>query len=194
MVNRLKMLYSEGDVFAYGLEGHVFPLTETTDRQLARFVQSLAEISADTSNPHLFEAQTHAICAFIFNSGYKIFQPAKDANHVPGTQERVTEAFLALARENFRTERFLDFYASKLGITPKHLSRTIRTKKGVSAVDWITRYVVLEAKVLLRATSMSINEISAVLNFPSQSFFGKYFKRYAGVSPTEYRNRSCINQ
>jgi len=47
----------------------------------------------------------------------------------------------------------------------------------------------LEAKALLKSTNMTIQQISDELHFPSQSFFGKYFKRLAGVSPREYRKK-----
>ena len=36
---------------------------------------------------------------------------------------------------------------------------------------------------------LTIKEIATKLNFPTQSFFGKYFKQYVGVSPKEYRNK-----
>jgi AraC-like DNA-binding protein len=45
----------------------------------------------------------------------------------------------------------------------------------------------LEAKALLKSTDKTIQQISDELNFPSQSFFGKYFKRRAGISPKNYR-------
>lgn len=54
--------------------------------------------------------------------------------------------------------------------------------------DWIDDYVILEAKALLKSGKLTIQQISDELNFPSQSFFGKYFKRIAGVSPKEYKN------
>lgn len=36
-------------------------------------------------------------------------------------------------------------------------------------------------------SSISIQEIAYALNFPNQSFFGKYFKRHTGLSPKAYR-------
>ena len=54
---------------------------------------------------------------------------------------------------------------------------------GFTAVEWIERYVVLEAKVMLKASNLNIQQISDELNFPSQSFFGKYFKKNVGMSP-----------
>ncbi|KAB5217038.1 helix-turn-helix domain-containing protein, partial [Bacteroides ovatus] len=47
--------------------------------------------------------------------------------------------------------------------------------------------VILEAKALLNSSSMNIQEIADRLNFANQSFFGKYFKHYTGMSPKEYR-------
>jgi AraC family transcriptional activator of pobA len=49
--------------------------------------------------------------------------------------------------------------------------------------------VITEAKQLLENSDLTIKEIATKLNFPTQSFFGKYFKQYVGVSPKEYRNK-----
>ena len=61
------------------------------------------------------------------------------------------------------------------------------TSSGRSVREWIEEYVVTEAKAQLRSTTKSIKEISDDLNFPSQTFFGKYFKRITGTSPKKYR-------
>lgn len=53
--------------------------------------------------------------------------------------------------------------------------------------EWIDELVILEAKALLNSLSMNIQEIADRLNFANQSFFGKYFKHYTGMSPKEYR-------
>jgi AraC-like DNA-binding protein len=57
----------------------------------------------------------------------------------------------------------------------------------MSAKKWIDDYVIWETKALLKSTNMTVQQISDELNFPSQSFFGKYFKRLVGLSPLEYR-------
>ncbi|WP_298650554.1 helix-turn-helix domain-containing protein [uncultured Proteiniphilum sp.] len=90
-------------------------------------------------------------------------------------------------RAHFKQHRGLDFYASKLCLTPKYMSTIIKQTSGKTAGDWIDDYILLEAKALLKSTNMTIQQISDELNFPSQSFFGKYFKRLTGVSPKEYR-------
>ncbi len=58
---------------------------------------------------------------------------------------------------------------------------------GRTAGDWIENYVIMEAKVLLKTTDMTIQEIAVYLNFANQSFFGKYFKHHTGSSPSNYR-------
>ncbi|MDR2385732.1 MAG: helix-turn-helix domain-containing protein [Tannerella sp.] len=99
------------------------------------------------------------------------------------------DRFMRLVQENFREHRDIGFYADKLGLTPKYLSKIIRDNSGASAGEWIDNYIVLEAKAMLKSTNMTIQQISDELNFPSQSFFGKYFKRVVGVSPKSYRGK-----
>ena len=101
----------------------------------------------------------------------------------------LTKEFLTLVKANFREERQLKFYADKMCITPRYLSRVVKECTQFSAADWIERCVVLEARALLKSTNMTVQQISDELNFPSQTFFGKYFKRRVGLSPKEYRRR-----
>lgn len=97
--------------------------------------------------------------------------------------------FLKQVQLFHKKERRIDFYADKLQLSSKYLSQVIKNYSGKSAADWIDEYVVLEAKALLKSTNMTIQQISDELNFPSQSFFGKFFKRISGVSPKTYRDR-----
>ena len=79
------------------------------------------------------------------------------------------------------------------GLTPKYISGQIKAYSGKCALDWINDYVVLEAKMMLRYTVMTIQEISNSLNFPTQSAFGKYFKQQVGTGPKQYRIESTYN-
>lgn len=150
------------------------------------FLKSTREILSDTNNPYALQALLYQMLLFIHKEAYKCYMPYKD--EVMSRQGRMSDQFLALVQENFRKERFLDFYAAKLEITPKHLSRTIKKQTGFTAVEWIERFVILEAKVLLKSSNLNIQQIADELNFPSQSFFGKYFKKLTGMSPKEFRN------
>lgn len=106
-------------------------------------------------------------------------------------KEEIMARFILSVSENFRICREVGFYAEKLCITPKHLSAICKEISGRTAGEWIENYVTMEAKVLLKTTDLSVQEISSSLNFANQSIFGKYFKRQTGFSPTEFRRRFC---
>lgn len=96
--------------------------------------------------------------------------------------------FNALVKAHHKRERIVKFYADALNITPNYLSAAIKEYSGKTAAQWINEYVILEAKMMLKESTLSIQEISKKLNFPSQSAFGKYFKQQLGKGPREYRN------
>lgn len=98
--------------------------------------------------------------------------------------------FLQEVEANCANERSVAFYAGKLCVSPKHLSATVKEASGRTAGEWIDSYVILEAKLLLQNTGLTIQEVSTKLNFPNQSFFGKYFKHITGMSPRAFRAQS----
>lgn len=101
--------------------------------------------------------------------------------------------FTNLLGIHFREERRVEYYADKLHITPKYLGTLVMQHTGRSASHWISLYVMSEARALLLNTAMSIQEIAYSLNFPNQSFFGKYFKSHQGVTPGEFRQQKLKN-
>ncbi len=102
-------------------------------------------------------------------------------------QEEIFTQFVTLLREHYMEERSLSYYADIMCITPKYLGTTIKTVSGENANQWISSFVVKEAKILLQTTHLNIQQISDRLHFPSQSFFGKYFKQHTGMSPQHFR-------
>lgn len=95
--------------------------------------------------------------------------------------------FVALVHEYCCSQRDVVFYAGKLCISTKYLTSICRSLTGHSAKKVIDDFTALEIKVLLQSTDLSIQEIADRLNFPDQSYLGRYFKRHEGVSPMEYR-------
>jgi len=104
-----------------------------------------------------------------------------------GPYSHLTSDFLAMAEREYRQSRQLGYYAARLGRSTKYLSRRIKEETGHNATDWIDRCVIMDAQAQLASTRKTILEISDSLGFPSQSFFGKYFKRVTGMSPKEFR-------
>lgn len=150
------------------------------------FYEHIRDIFSDPRGANAYQAMVLAIASFFYECGTKCYPPVLNSSQK--TQGRLTEKFLSLVQQHFKKERFLEFYADKMEMSAKHLSRSVKAATGFTAVEWIDRFVILEAKVLLKSTTMSVQQISDELNFASQSFFGRYFKKHTGHSPKEFRN------
>lgn len=131
---------------------------------------------------HMYAGMVYRLCEYIARSNSVATQmPAKDRS------SDYFKRLVSLLHEHYRTERSVEFYADKMNLTPKHLSRVVRNYSGKSVHQWIDEFVVLEIKNLLKYSDMSIQQISYELNFPNPSFMGQYFKRITGKTPGEYR-------
>ncbi len=102
-------------------------------------------------------------------------------------QRQMLEQFMKLAINDHAREHLVGYYADKMCVTPKYLSKIVKETSGRSVPDWLSELLILDAKNMLRHTDMTIKEISARLNFPSQSFFFRFFKNHTGQTPTQYR-------
>ena len=137
-------------------------------------------------HPYKEEIIRHLFSAYYYGLGYYVHDARQQKSVMTGQQE-VCERFIALVSEHFKRHRDIGFYADKLCMTNKYLSALLKQETGMTALEWIEKYVVLYAKGCLSSTTMTIQEISDGLEFPSQSVFGKYFKRVEGLSPMAYR-------
>ena len=139
----------------------------------------------------LINSMGQTICYEILNM-YFTNQPLQPLQQ--GKKDVVFQNFMLSLFRFYRKERDVSFYARMQHITPRYFSAIIKEKTGDSALQWIVRMVITEAKQLLEESDLSIKEIADQLNFPTQSFFGKYFKQYVGVSPKEYRNNAATTR
>lgn len=165
------------------------PCVSLTEREIGAMVSyfnMLKEALVVKENPYRMEIAKHLTKAFFYGAGYHIHRLAENKED-QSKQEVLVEKFLSLVQTHYKEQRGLEFYADKLCLTPKHVSKVIKETSGTSANDWIDSHVILEAKALLKSTNMTVQQISDELNFPSQSFFGKYFKRHTGLAPKDYR-------
>lgn len=96
--------------------------------------------------------------------------------------------FMKLLSENYMKEREVGWYADRMNLTPRYLTTTIRKVSGHTVSDWIYRLIIKDAKYLLKHSDLTVQQVAYELNFPNQSFFGKFFKKHTGMSPGSYRN------
>ena len=139
----------------------------------------------EKKRPYQAETLRHLTCAYAYGLGSYLYSVAESRRL--SNDERLMQRFLAEVRTHYKQERRVIYYAERLHITTGYLSTLVHRVSGKSPSDWINDFVVMEAKVLLKSSTLTVQQIAHELNFPSQSFFGKYFKRLVGLSPKEYR-------
>ena len=183
------LVYVNGSVsFRFGKQIGAVEHYEVNDNDPSPniFFMAVQNCLRDKTNPYRLQVVQHLMMA-MFYASEKVREIDNDNQPSRTNADVLSKKFLELVKQNFRKERQLQFYADALCITPRYLSRVVKECTGSSAAEWIERCVVLEARALLKSTNMTIQQISDELNFPSQTFFGKYFKRRVGMSPKEYR-------
>lgn len=102
----------------------------------------------------------------------------------------LTEQY-ADAIEKFMVEkRNVADYANYLAVTSNHLHKCVKVATGKSAHDLLANIRLLEAKVLLKQSDLTIGEIAFKIGKPNQSDFSRFFKSRTGLTPNVYRNTS----
>lgn len=171
-------------------ERNVFSISEKTCQDLRLMMNMTADfIGLDKCRAIQRELVAASFKAFIYRACYELNAQSGEVadKALPVLENSHFDRFMRLLEENYMRQHSIKFYSDKMGLSPKYLSLMIKRVSGKLATEWIDEYVVLEAKNLIKYSSMNIQEISYALNFPNQSFFGKYFKRHTGLSPKAYR-------
>lgn len=126
------------------------------------------------------------LLAMLYDVGNIIYRVKE--NDKPRTRaEAIFADFIKLVETNYRQERRVRWYAQQLCITAKYLSEMVKGASKRTPNEWIDNYTLMELRVLLKNSTKSIKEIAEEMNFPNQSFMGKYFKLHVGISPSQYR-------
>ena len=158
--------------------------TATTFRSLIELVHNIMLSGDDSSG---MEEIFSLISRLFFILISRVVNPASDAQETGQRHGEVMMQFLQLLRQHYRDHRDVGFYADKMNISAKYMTTLVKKASGKSAIQWIEDYVILDAKAQLSSTVNTIQQIAFDLNFPSQSLFGRYFKRAVGMSPSDYR-------
>jgi len=149
----------------------------------------IAKLKSSVQNPYNLQIVQNALLALAYEC-IGILTKSENIKQPSSKKEVLFNSFINLVSKNHKQEHSVTFYATNLFITPKYLTRVIDEISHKPAKRWIDEYIALEAKMMLRSTSKSIQEISDELNFPDMSFFGKFFKRMTGISPKAYRENN----
>ena len=120
----------------------------------------------------------------------EIYRPhAKKINDTNTRSIKIANQFKRLVEKNFIAIREVAQYAAQLHITPGHLSEVVKTNTGKPPRKIINDVLLLEAKVLLGSTDLTVTEIAHRLNFSDQAHFSHFIKQHTGYSPMQLRKK-----
>lgn len=182
----IKSVHDVSSLFVFARMQPVMKLEANEITTFVEYFQVIKQKISDNHNHFRKDLIRTLMLAMFYDVGNVIYR-VKNFDESLLRSEKVFTRFLKMVEENCKHERRVSWYAQQLNITPKYLSTAVKRISGRTAVEWIENYVTMELRVLLKNSTKSIKEITEELNFPNQSFLGKYFKEHVGMTPSAYR-------
>lgn len=174
---------------------HVSPITSLRDESIASISQviTLMETILNQTEPELTHKH-EALCGLL-NIFFEFLNTFKFEDNQPANNASrgliIYNKFMDLLAEHYAREHKVNFYAERLCLTPKYMSKLINDATGCGANTWIDQYILAKAKLLLISRKdLSVQTISQILGFPEQASFTRFFRNLAGISPRDFRNEN----
>lgn len=113
------------------------------------------------------------------------------ASTVVKSNEEHTNDLIRQAKEyidnHFQKDMSLDDVSRELNISPYYFSKLFKEETGGNFVEYVTTRRMDRAKQLLKNSDKSIKEICLEVGYSDPNYFSRTFKKYQGISPTEYK-------
>lgn len=183
----------EPTFFGFIRENPCYTLPVENTHAIKGLMNATAAIYADRDNRFRRQiAKNHLQCFLweIYDKCHRYFSRQEIEGR--SRQDELFKRFVELVHEYCVSEREVTFYADKLCISTKYLTGICRSVTEKSAKQIIDEFSILEIKVLLQSSGATIQEIADRLNFPDQSYLGRFFKRHEGISPREYQSKFSV--
>ena len=163
-----------------------FHLTDEQTENVVRLLMLLKSISESMTQSRevILKGLLHILATVL--QDYRRENGKEDTPLSP--RQELFIRFHQAVEEHFSENREVRFYADLFCLTPKHFATIIKQQTGITASQWISSYVMIQAKTLLRhQQQLTMQQIALRLGFPDQAAFSRYFRANEGVSPTEFR-------
>ncbi|MGN0186227.1 MAG: helix-turn-helix domain-containing protein [Paludibacteraceae bacterium] len=118
---------------------------------------------------------------------YKRSDGETDETNTKFSAEKLSDKFFKYVAQYYKTNRTVKFYADKMNLTPKYLSKAILSITGKTVMAWLDDAVILELKIQLKTTDLPIWQIAENLHFSSSSAMVQFFKKNTSTTPLKYR-------
>lgn len=167
-----------------------FLLNETVFNEILNYFSKIQQVDLEEGfSQAVLRSYLQLILAICSKEKNKIL-PDKD---LINNDFKELESFQNLVEEHFKHKKNLSFYADMLHVTPNTLSKKIKSRFHKTPSQIIQERVILEAKKQIHLTRKSFKEIALALNFNDEFYLSKYFKKYTGISPTQFRKEVGIS-
>ena len=165
-------------------------LSPESKKAVNSFMLLAKGIYIDTDNLYRQQIIRSALNAYMLYTydRYQRFYYTDDMN-IESTRSKIFDSFVDLLHHNCNTQREVTFYADKLCISTKYLTDICHKVAGVSAKKIIDNFAILQIKILLHNPQLTMQDIAHKMDFPDQSYLGRYFKRFEGISPSSFRKQ-----
>ena len=174
------------------LTSPVLQLKTDDQRRLCELMQMMIHYQ-QTGLPHANESLRMLYNLFLTDLS-SIQQNSIREHRFPKRVEEIFLGFLGLLPYHFMEHHDIGFYASELCITTTYLSRVVRqVSGGRTVIDYINKFLLMEATFLLRQTPLSVAQIGDQLHFSETTTFARFFKRMKGMTPREFRKLKIGN-
>jgi AraC-like DNA-binding protein len=163
-----------------------YPVVAVDASSVSRLTVLLERLVAEYAKPDLADFSIVAVyLVTLFTELKQSMKPSEIAKK--NAAFRITQAYKDALSQHIYTKQYVTEYAHLLAVTPDHLNKCVRTTTGRSAQDLLSEMLMLEAKVLLRQTQLTITEIAYKLSEKAPSDFSRFFKAKTGLTPKQYK-------
>ena len=167
-----------------------FPLVTVDDETISQIVLLMHRLDTEYRKKRAASFDVFRIYLLALFTELKQIIPASETT-LPDRADtaalRFTQLYKNALSEFIYDKQTVGEYASLLNISPNHLNKCVKTATGQSARDLLDEMILLEAKVLLAQTDLSVSEIAYRIGKQDPSNFSRFFRTRIGITPTEYR-------
>ncbi|MBQ8336036.1 MAG: AraC family transcriptional regulator [Bacteroidaceae bacterium] len=170
-------------IFSYSRYMSVIRIAEEKFDDLENYYRFIYKESMECGKyrTEIIRSIFYALILEILAEYEKIFNTQVEASKIKANN--LSDDFFRLLAIHYKERHSVRFYADTLNLTPKYLSTAIKRTTGRPILEWIHEALIIDAKMLLRTTDLTVQEVSEQLNFSSPSAFVQFFKKHTGKTP-----------
>lgn len=151
----------------------------------------LSKLYADNNQRRFWQLNNLQIENVKLNLVLQIIMAYADAdNGLKNSVDRrddIVRKFLNDLKDHYLSQHEVSFYSNRQYISMRYFSSVVKQRTGQTPSQWITSILIKEAKKFITESNLTVKEIAEVMNFPNQSYFGKWFKTHVGMGPLEFK-------